>query len=445
MPEGAYIGEETDIFRPIRSGDIYRIMTHGYDRIGIIDGVFHGVPSIWHREISNAIEHGIEVYGSSSMGALRAAEMERQGVIGIGQVYEWYSSDQIVGDDEVALSHLPEYPYEALTIPLVDIRNALANRMGLSLSSSIHTQVIELCRTIPYWDRTVQTLSSVFEGNEMMRPIYKSILQHIRQMRSIKKVDAEMLIGEIQANKFIKRDTWKINEIKPPSLRTDLYSDFALELRLDRQGEPFGSSISSKGVCNQKRSALVHSFLSYWIDDKDPYGLRSEGMEKAHVFLKENIVSKEDIGVYGVMINEMHSFVFWSYYFYSILENRSVTISERLIRSARTYLEHNPAKDQVLASFQKFENLQSHHGTLVVLAHEMHLVEQAFKEYSLDMDNLLEIYTSIFRDTRIKNLDMGLQRYILIGTFGSSVLGCLESVVKSHIVKFERIGKYRGE
>ena len=102
------------VFHPIKSGDIYKIMTHGFTKIGIIDGVFHGVPSIWHREILCAITYGIEVYGSSSMGALRAAEMSTLGVIGVGQVYEWYCSGHIIGDDEVALSHLPDFPYKAM-------------------------------------------------------------------------------------------------------------------------------------------------------------------------------------------------------------------------------------------------------------------------------------------------------------------------------------------
>ena len=36
------------------------------------------------------------------MGALRAAETRAHGMIGIGQIFEWYASGEIEGDDEVA-------------------------------------------------------------------------------------------------------------------------------------------------------------------------------------------------------------------------------------------------------------------------------------------------------------------------------------------------------
>ena len=43
------------------------------DVIGLIDGVFLQSLSVWHKEILYALDRGILVYGSSSMGAIRAA------------------------------------------------------------------------------------------------------------------------------------------------------------------------------------------------------------------------------------------------------------------------------------------------------------------------------------------------------------------------------------
>ena len=45
------------------------------EAIGIIDGYFERVPSVWHKEILWAMAEGIHVFGSASMGALRAAEL----------------------------------------------------------------------------------------------------------------------------------------------------------------------------------------------------------------------------------------------------------------------------------------------------------------------------------------------------------------------------------
>jgi hypothetical protein len=60
---------------PVRQGDVYRVVTRlRPDAIGIVDGYFAHVPSVWHKEILYALAEGVPVYGSASMGALRAAE-----------------------------------------------------------------------------------------------------------------------------------------------------------------------------------------------------------------------------------------------------------------------------------------------------------------------------------------------------------------------------------
>jgi hypothetical protein len=62
---------DADVLPPVAQGDVYRVARHGPPAIGIIDGYFDGVPSVWHKEILWAIEQGIPVFGSASMGALR--------------------------------------------------------------------------------------------------------------------------------------------------------------------------------------------------------------------------------------------------------------------------------------------------------------------------------------------------------------------------------------
>ena len=51
--------------------------------IGVIDGYFDGVPSVWHKEILWALSQGIRVFGGASMGALRAAELDGFGMTGV--------------------------------------------------------------------------------------------------------------------------------------------------------------------------------------------------------------------------------------------------------------------------------------------------------------------------------------------------------------------------
>jgi hypothetical protein len=52
---------------PVRQGDVYRVAAGlRPDAIGIVDGYFSHVPSVWHKEILCAMTEGIRVYGSAS-------------------------------------------------------------------------------------------------------------------------------------------------------------------------------------------------------------------------------------------------------------------------------------------------------------------------------------------------------------------------------------------
>ncbi|MEO0773803.1 MAG: TfuA-like protein [Pseudomonadota bacterium] len=117
---------EADIRPPARTGDIYRAVQDAPRAIGLIDGFFEGVPSVWHKEILWAMDQGITVFGASSMGALRAAELHAFGMIGVGWIFEAYRDGRLEDDDEVALRHGPEeMGYIALSEPMVNIRATL--------------------------------------------------------------------------------------------------------------------------------------------------------------------------------------------------------------------------------------------------------------------------------------------------------------------------------
>lgn len=121
---------------PLKYGDIYRI-TRLYrpQVVGIIDGYFNQVPAVWHKEILWALNQGTRVYGASSMGALRAAELEPFGMIGYGKIFEAYKKTVLApyvdiafeDDDEVAVTHAPaEMGYRALSEAMINIRVTLA-------------------------------------------------------------------------------------------------------------------------------------------------------------------------------------------------------------------------------------------------------------------------------------------------------------------------------
>lgn len=128
---------------PVRQGDVFRAVSFLEPRaIGIIDGYFQWVPSVWHKEILWAIKQGVHVFGASSMGALRAAELAAFGMHGVGRIFEAYRDGRFgddedrpfEDDDEVAVAHGPaELGYPALSEAMVNIRCTLANAKALGV------------------------------------------------------------------------------------------------------------------------------------------------------------------------------------------------------------------------------------------------------------------------------------------------------------------------
>jgi hypothetical protein len=103
-------------------GDLYRAARAGVSIIGLVDGYFEAVPSVSQKEILWALSHGIHVYGSVSIGALRAVELEPFGMRGVGRVFEAFRDGVLRDDDEVALLHGPaEAGYPPVTEAMVNI------------------------------------------------------------------------------------------------------------------------------------------------------------------------------------------------------------------------------------------------------------------------------------------------------------------------------------
>ena len=101
-------------------------MLDGAGAIGLIDGYFDAVAAPWHKEILFALASGVTMLGSSSMGALRAAECAPFGMKPIGPIALAYASGELDDDAAVALSHGPaELGFPPVTEPTVNIEPTL--------------------------------------------------------------------------------------------------------------------------------------------------------------------------------------------------------------------------------------------------------------------------------------------------------------------------------
>jgi hypothetical protein len=142
---------------PIRRGDIdHLIAKEPAGRIAIVDGVFQQCLSVGHAEIRRAIEQGWEVWGLSSMGAIRAYEMRNCGMKGFGEVFEMFVKEDDFKDDEVALLHAADPPYQTFSEPLVHIRVALKDlvRQGF-LHDAGSQEVVRKLSSIWFGERTL--------------------------------------------------------------------------------------------------------------------------------------------------------------------------------------------------------------------------------------------------------------------------------------------------
>ena len=145
---------------PVSQGDVYRIARGGARAIGIIDGYFERVPAVWHKELLWAMAQGTHVYGSASMGALRAAELAAFGMEGVGAIFEAYRDGTLEDDDDVAIRHGPaETSYRCLSEALVNIRATLARAAAEAVISSACRAALErIAKDLFYPDRSYPQL-----------------------------------------------------------------------------------------------------------------------------------------------------------------------------------------------------------------------------------------------------------------------------------------------
>jgi hypothetical protein len=99
---------------PASHGDILRsVLEFSPKQVVLIDGVFHQSLAVWHKEIVFALLEGIVCIGAASMGALRAAELWRYGMIGVGKIFEMYKAGE--EDDSLVAMTFDSETYRPLS------------------------------------------------------------------------------------------------------------------------------------------------------------------------------------------------------------------------------------------------------------------------------------------------------------------------------------------
>lgn len=182
--------------RPIKRGDLSHDIKENPDIIAIIDGVFHQNSAVGHREILSVMKKGVKVYGSSSMGALRASELDVLGMEGIGYCYNEYASGNVTSDDDVAVM-LDSETLEALSVPLISMNYVFTNAVAENIiTKEEKDELIKITKETYYPKRNyAQTLSqSSLDADKKGK-----LIDFIRTSKDIKKEDAKELLNHIKS------------------------------------------------------------------------------------------------------------------------------------------------------------------------------------------------------------------------------------------------------
>jgi hypothetical protein len=196
------------IHPPVAHGDLLRQEWDANDVVVIIDGYYHQIGSVRHKEVLALLAADVPVIGCASMGALRAAELHPFGMLGHGIVFQLYRDGVIDADDEVAVAHSEEPDYRRFGEPLVNLRHAVdAARNAGVLTADEATSVVAAARSLPYtarsWRATEYAYASVTEtGTDVFGRIRAFLAAHPKHadIKAADAIDTLLRLDELIAN-----------------------------------------------------------------------------------------------------------------------------------------------------------------------------------------------------------------------------------------------------
>jgi hypothetical protein len=212
---------------PARAGDLLAVLPSRPLAIALVDGLFDTTPSTWHREVLAALEAGVAVFGGSSLGALRAAELGALGMVGVGRVFGWCRDGRLTDDGEVALLHAGrDHGFRPLTLPLVQVRAAAeAGRAEGWLGPAAARRLLGAAARLHYTERSWPAVLAALPARER-----DALAGPLQRVPDVKAADAEACISAALA--FARARQAGAPALPPPALPPP--SAHLRRLRLDR-------------------------------------------------------------------------------------------------------------------------------------------------------------------------------------------------------------------
>lgn len=188
---------DADYLPPICRGDLAKLPEH-VRFVGIVDGEFYQSLSVSPKEVLKLLRRGVTVSGASSMGALRAAETWKLGMVGVGQIFTMFRDGVLDADDEVALIYERD-TYRKLSEPLVNIRAALDMAATAGVINEQEKNALLLRMKSCYFpERSHQALQAMspklreyFKTNPLPDVKRDDALQLLHTLREMRALDSE--------------------------------------------------------------------------------------------------------------------------------------------------------------------------------------------------------------------------------------------------------------
>lgn len=272
LPEALYLS-------PVKCGDILDVLKLQPKKIAIIDGFFENVAAVWHKEILFAIENKVEVYGASSMGALRAAELADFGMIGIGKIFKDFYQGKLEDDDEVTVVHRPpQSGYAPITDAMVNIRATLESAVRQNIITiDVSEKLIVIAKDLFYKKRFLNKAIEMFEkkyvaekysGNNHLIADIEAFKQwlDIKKENFVdqKESDAIELLKVIKKDFYVDKKSDKKICKTIPSSNINLNMTILLHKLLDRQYcEPMIGCLKNKEIGMEIEIKLDDVLLRY--------------------------------------------------------------------------------------------------------------------------------------------------------------------------------------
>jgi len=192
---------DADYRAPARKGDFLRLAAD-FDvvemAVGFVDGVFlQDYPPTPIEVYHLARKNGVLLVGAASLGALRAVELEKFGMVGIGKIFRLYKTGKLNADDEVAVTFSSEGDYQLQSEAMIDIRYNLylAHKKGF-IGEKAKTLLVKLAKEIYFPHRKYSyILEEARSKYPMLESEINSFDSYIRSNRkSLKEMDAIELV-----------------------------------------------------------------------------------------------------------------------------------------------------------------------------------------------------------------------------------------------------------